>query len=66
LEDFISCIEKSLDKKAHKKMLPIQPGDVPKTWADISDLKGMGYKSSAPIEKGVEKFVKWYKEYYKL
>jgi len=66
LEDFISCIEKSLDKKAHKKMLPIQPGDVPKTWADISDLKGMGYKSSTPIEKGVDKFVKWYKEYYKL
>jgi UDP-glucuronate 4-epimerase len=66
LEDFILCIEKSLNKKAHKKMLPIQPGDVPKTWADISDLKEMGYKSSTPIEEGVDKFVKWYKKYYKL
>mgnify|MGYP003850756941 CR=1 FL=1 len=45
-------------KKANKKMLPIQPGDVPKTWADLEDLKGLGYKSKTSIEEGVDNFVK--------
>ncbi|MFD2516580.1 NAD-dependent epimerase/dehydratase family protein [Salinimicrobium flavum] len=63
---FISHIEKSVGKKAIKEYFPIQPGDVPQTWADTKELESLGYKSKIEIEKGVQKFVRWYKDYYKI
>jgi UDP-glucuronate 4-epimerase len=66
LMDFIEAIEKSLGRKAKKNFLPMQPGDVPMTWADVDDLvKDFGYKPRTPIQEGMDRFVKWYMEYYK-
>lgn len=54
-----------MGKKAKKNLLPIQPGDVPTTYADVDDLmKDVGFKPSTPIEKGIKKFVEWYRNYY--
>ncbi len=67
LLDFISAIEKALGKKAIKNLMPLQPGDVPATYADIDDLvKAVDYRPNTPIEVGVGNFVEWYKEYYKV
>jgi len=65
LERYIEVLEESLDKKAKKNMLPMQPGDVPTTVADIRKLKKLGWKPTTRIEKGIGNFVEWYKEYYK-
>lgn len=66
LMDFIEAIEKTLGKKAKKNMLPIQPGDVPATWAEVSDLiEDLNYQPNTPIQEGVERFITWYKEFYK-
>ncbi len=66
LMDFIEEIEKNLGKTTEKNMMPIQPGDVPKTWSDTSSLeKETGYKSYTSIEEGIKEFIKWYLEYYK-
>ena len=65
LLDFISEIEKAIGKKAKYNFMPIQPGDVKKTWADISELKNdFGYNPSTPIEIGIPKFVEWFKKFY--
>lgn len=65
LMDFINAIESKLGIAAQKELLPMQPGDVPMTWADTSDLeKDLGYKPDTPIEVGVGRFIDWYKEYY--
>lgn len=64
LGDFIAAIEQSLGKNAKKDYLPMQPGDVPRTWADVSELEKMGYKSQTKIQEGVKSFVDWYKTYY--
>lgn len=64
LEAFIKALESSLEKKAIKEYLPMQAGDVPQTWADINDLKKMGYKSLFSIDEGVQKFVSWFKNYH--
>lgn len=64
LMDFISAMEDSLGRKAKKNFMDIQPGDVPRTWADTSNLEEKGYKSTISIKEGVEKFVNWYKFYY--
>ena len=62
----IEVIEETLGKKAEKNFLPIQPGDVPATWADVDDLiQDVGFKPSTPIEEGVGKFVEWFRGYYK-
>lgn len=62
---FIEILEKCLGKKAVKNLLPIQPGDVPATYADVDDLtRDVGFKPSTPIEEGIKKFVDWYKEFY--
>lgn len=61
---FIEVIEKNLGKKAKKKLLPIQPGDVPSTVADIRKLRKLGWKPTTRIEKGIKNFVEWYKNYY--
>ena len=64
---FIEAIENELGKKAIKEFLPIQPGDVPTTFADVSDLiRDTGYQSSTSIEEGIRKFIQWYKEYYNV
>ncbi|MFC2107542.1 NAD-dependent epimerase [Bacteroidota bacterium] len=65
LLDFIHEIEKNLGKKATMNFLPLQPGDVPKTFADVEALeRDMGYKPSVKIQEGVMRFVEWYREYY--
>lgn len=61
----IEVLEKSLGKKAERRLLPIQPGDVPATYADVDDLiNDVGFKPATPIDQGVEKFVAWYRNYY--
>ncbi|WP_434339962.1 NAD-dependent epimerase [Motilimonas cestriensis] len=62
---FIEQIEKSLDMEAKKNMMPIQPGDVPATFADIDALiEDVGYKPATSIELGISQFVDWYRDYY--
>lgn len=62
---FIEVLEDCLSKKAKKNMLPMQPGDVPATYADIDDLmKDVGFKPSTPIEEGIKRFIEWYQGYY--
>lgn len=64
---YIELIEQCLGKKAQKNLLPLQPGDVPDTYADIDDLvRDVGYRPVTPVEVGVEKFVRWYVDYYKV
>lgn len=60
LSDFIKAIEVSLKIKSRKEYLPMQAGDVPQTWADISEIEELGYKSTVSINEGVSKFVKWF------
>lgn len=67
LLDFIETIEKALYKKASKEMMGMQPGDVKKTWANISGLeKDYNYRPSTSVNQGVDKFINWYKDYYKV
>ena len=62
---FIEILEENLGKKAITNMLPLQPGDVPATYADVDDLmRDVGFKPSTSIEQGIAEFVQWYKEYY--
>ena len=66
LMDFIEAIETKLWIHAIKEMLPMQPGDVPMTWADTADLQAnFDYHPNTPIEEGVGKFIDWYRSYYK-
>lgn len=65
LMDFIEAIEKSLGMTIPKEFLPMQAGDVPATFADVSDLvEDMDYKPSTPVQEGVDRFVAWYREFY--
>jgi UDP-glucuronate 4-epimerase len=67
LTDYIDALEKRFSKKARKVFLPIQPGDVPNTWANVDDLiKEFDYKPKTSIEDGVASFVEWFRGYYKL
>jgi UDP-glucuronate 4-epimerase len=62
---YIECIEKSLGKTTEKELLPLQPGDVEHTYADVTALmRDTGYQPNTPIEEGVEKFIAWFKSYY--
>ncbi|MEN8886540.1 MAG: NAD-dependent epimerase [Winogradskyella sp.] len=66
LLDFIKEIETNLGKTATKNMLPMQPGDVVRTWADVDDLiKDYDYSPNTSIQAGVKHFIDWYKQYYK-
>lgn len=66
LATLIAHLEEALGVKAIKNMLPIQPGDVPATYADIDDLsRDVGFAPRTPIEEGVKRFVAWYRDYYK-
>jgi UDP-glucuronate 4-epimerase len=67
LTDFIEAIEKALGKKAEWNLMPIQPGDVEKTWADVTSLKQeYHYNPNTPVETGIGQFVNWYREYYQV
>jgi UDP-glucuronate 4-epimerase len=64
---YIEVLEECLGRKAEKRMLPLQPGDVPDTFADVTELMAdVGYKPDTPIETGVRNFVSWFREYYRL
>ncbi|MDO6803877.1 NAD-dependent epimerase [Wenyingzhuangia sp. 1_MG-2023] len=67
LTDYIANIEKNLGKEAKKIMLEMQPGDVAKTWADVTELiQDYGYSPNTSVEEGVKRFIDWYKEYNNL
>jgi len=67
LTKLIAVLEEKLGKKAVQKFLPMQPGDVPTTYADIDELSRVaGYRPHTPIDVGVERFVQWYREYYRV
>ena len=67
LIDYIECIEKELGKKAQKKFLPLQLGDVPDSLADISSLsRETGYSPKTSYREGIKNFISWYKKYYKV
>lgn len=64
---YIKVLEDCLGKKAEKNLLPLQPGDVPDTYADVEDLvDDVAYKPDTPIEVGIRRFVDWYRDYYKI
>lgn len=66
LMDYIAAFEEAVGKTAKKEMLPLQPGDVPDTYADVSDLvQQFDYKPDTPVKEGVHRFVEWYRDYYK-
>lgn len=65
LARFIEVIEAAVGKPAQKQFLPMQPGDVPITYADVDDLmQDVGFRPATPIEEGIARFVDWYREYY--
>ncbi len=67
LMDFISAIEKHTGKEAIKNFMPIQTGDVPATFADVSGLeKAIDYKPKMSVDLGIQKFIKWYRDFYKI
>jgi len=67
LFDFIGTLETCLGRKAEKQLLPMQPGDVPATYADVDDLmRDVGFRPSTPIAIGIARFVEWYRAYYRV
>lgn len=65
LMHLIETIERCLGRPARKNFVPMQPGDVPATWADIDDLeRDVGFRPATPIEEGITRFVAWYREFY--
>jgi UDP-glucuronate 4-epimerase len=67
LSRYIEALEKALGKTAIRNLLPIQPGDVPDTYADVSDLEhDLGFKPHTSVEEGVRRFVEWYKTYFAI
>lgn len=62
---YIDVLEQSLGRKATRNLLPLQPGDVPDTFADVDDLvQDFDYRPNTPIEVGITRFVAWYKQFY--
>jgi UDP-glucuronate 4-epimerase len=65
LDAYIEAIEGALGRKAERKVLPMQPGDMPDTFADVTELaRAVGYKPATPVKEGVARFVRWYRDYY--
>jgi Nucleoside-diphosphate-sugar epimerases len=65
LLEYISVLEQCLGRKAEMELLPLQPGDVPDTFADVTDLvRDTGYKPTTPVAEGVARFVEWYLDFY--
>jgi UDP-glucuronate 4-epimerase len=66
LLDFIATIEQAVGKKAKQNLLPMQPGDVAETYADVAELKAaIGFEPKTPLSEGIKRFVAWYRDYYK-
>ena len=66
LLDVVSLLEQAIGKKAIRELMPMQPGDVPATFADVDDLmRDVGFKPSTPIAEGIARFIAWYKEYHR-
>ena len=64
---YIETLEKNLGKTAEKNLLPLQPGDVPDTYANVDDLvRDVDYKPATSVEDGVARFVEWYRDYYRV
>ncbi|HUX81303.1 MAG TPA: NAD-dependent epimerase [Halothiobacillus sp.] len=64
---YIECIEQALGKKAELNLLPLQPGDVPDTFANVADLvRDVGYQPATPVAEGVQRFIDWYRDYYSV
>jgi UDP-glucuronate 4-epimerase len=67
LLEFIAVLEEKLGRKAIKSMLPLQPGDVPTTCADVEELvRDVGFQPTTPLEVGIERFVEWYRKFYNV
>jgi UDP-glucuronate 4-epimerase len=67
LSRYIEVIEDCLGRKAEKILLPLQPGDVPDTCADVEELaRDTGYAPATSVEQGVARFVDWYRDYYRV
>jgi UDP-glucuronate 4-epimerase len=67
LLDYIAAIEKALGRKAKIELLPQQPGDVEETYADVEALKeATGFQPATPLEEGIDRFVAWYRDYYRV
>ncbi|WP_306220540.1 NAD-dependent epimerase [Cohnella sp. WQ 127256] len=67
LMTFVETIEKKIGKAGNKQFWPLQPGDVPETYADVRDLMNdTGFKPDTPIDTGIGKFIEWYKDYYDI
>ncbi|HYN46965.1 MAG TPA: hypothetical protein VES64_09770, partial [Allosphingosinicella sp.] len=65
LSDFIAALEAALGRKAIQELLPLQPGDVPDTFADSSALaRAVNWRPSTPVAEGVGRFIDWYKAFY--
>ena len=64
---YIEVLEQCIGRKAEKNFLPMQNGDVPATYANVDDLvKEINFKPATSIEDGIERFVNWYREYYRI
>jgi UDP-glucuronate 4-epimerase len=67
LTEYVQAIEKALGRKAEIELKPLQPGDVPDTYADTTELNNaVGYRPATPVEQGVKAFVDWYRDYYEV
>ena len=65
LGEYIEAIEEAVGRKAVRELMPLQPGDVPDTYADVSELeRAVGYRPGMPVKEGVRRFVEWYRGYY--
>jgi UDP-glucuronate 4-epimerase len=67
LLEYVEALEECLGRTAIKEMLPLQPGDIPDTFADVTALaRAVNYKPSVPVKEGVRRFVDWYLQYYRV
>jgi UDP-glucuronate 4-epimerase len=67
LTRFIEVLEAALGRKAKMNLLPMQPGDVPATYADVDDLsRAVGFRPATPLQEGIARYVAWYREYYRV
>ncbi|MCW7545762.1 NAD-dependent epimerase [Aurantimonas litoralis] len=67
LLDYVEALEEALGRKAERQLLPLQPGDVPDTFADVGELeRAVGYRPATPVKEGVAAFVAWYRDYYRV
>jgi UDP-glucuronate 4-epimerase len=67
LLDFVQCLESTLGIEARRNFMPMQAGDVVKTWADVSALaQWIDFSPQVPVETGVQAFVRWYRDFYRI